>query len=108
MEYNDDNDDELIEVSDLIKELYPDINFYYIQDFDDAIVGVANNKLVYSKQVIINLLMENMSLEEALEYYDKNIESGYYGENTPIFLNDDIMGIIYGDDDLFCNPPSLN
>jgi hypothetical protein len=36
--------------------------------------------------MIIKKLSEEMSEEEALEYYDYNILGGYFGEQNPIFL----------------------
>jgi hypothetical protein len=36
--------------------------------------------------MIIKKLSEEMSEDEALEYYDYNILGGYFGEQNPIFL----------------------
>lgn len=60
---------------------------------DDAIIGITEEfsskvRILYSKNKIIDILMkrDEMSLEEALEYYDYNILSLYGGEQNPIFL----------------------
>jgi len=62
-----------------------------LDNFDDCIVGISEqfgegNRIVYSKDMIIKKLCEEMSEEEALEYYDYNILGGYFGEQNPIFL----------------------
>jgi hypothetical protein len=63
-----------------------------LDNFDDCIIGISEqfgegNRIVYSKDMIIKKLSEEMSEEEALEYYDYNILGGYFGEQNPIFLS---------------------
>lgn len=60
---------------------------------DDAIIGITEEfsskvRILYSKNKIIDILMkrDEMSLEEALEYYDYNILGLYGGEQNPVFL----------------------
>ena len=93
------NNEDYMDISELLEDLYPDKDFYYIENFDDAIVGIVGNKLVYSKLAIIDILCYNMemNIEDALKYYEENIENGYYGEKTPIFLNDDILNFLEDD-----------
>ena len=60
--------------------------------FDDCIVGITEefgngNRILYSKEKIIQKLMEDMSEEEAYEYFDYNIIGGYFGEQNPVFLD---------------------
>ena len=59
--------------------------------FNDCIVGVVEefggNRVLYSKEKIIQKLMEDMSEEEAYEYFDYNIIGGYFGEQNPVFLS---------------------
>jgi len=62
--------------------------------FDDAIIGQTTKDLVvYNVSTIIEILMERdeMTEEEALEFFDYNIDGSYMGEQTPIFifLNED-------------------
>ena len=75
-----------------IIENYPDEQFLKIDGFDDAILGVETKtlNLVYSKSLIINTLMsrDKMSYDEAIEYYEFNIEGAYLGEDTPIYVDD--------------------
>jgi len=61
--------------------------------FDDCIIGTCytpgpGNRVVYDADLIIKTLIEQdgMSLGEAWEYFEFNIEGGYHGEKTPIFL----------------------
>jgi hypothetical protein len=63
-----------------------------LDNFDDCIVGISEqfgegNRIVYSKDMIIKKLCEEMTEEEAIEYYDYNILGGYFGEQNPIFLS---------------------
>ena len=46
--------------------------------------GVA----VYSKRKCLDVLVERdeMSRDEALEFFDFNVSGAYVGENTPVFL----------------------
>ena len=62
-----------------------------LDGFDDCIIGITEEfgngpRILYSKEKIINKLMEDMSEEESLEYFDFNIIGGYFGEKNPIFL----------------------
>jgi hypothetical protein len=80
----------------LVIEQFPDENLLSADGFDDAIIGVAAIKqtaqfvLVYSRAKCIEILVERdeMSREEAEEYFDFNVEGAYVGEKTPIFVDD--------------------
>lgn len=56
--------------------------------YDDAIVGVSSKEiLVYSINKIVEILMaEGMTDEEALAFFEYNIEGSYVGEKTPIYM----------------------
>ena len=72
---------------DEIIEMYPDETFLTVTDMDEAIVGVdvTNFRLVYSVDKIVEILMKDMSYDDAIEYFDFNIAGAYMGEATPIF-----------------------
>jgi hypothetical protein len=72
---------------DEIIEMYPDETFLTVTDMDEAIVGVdvTNFRLVYSVDKIVEILMKDMSYDDAIEYFDFNIAGAYMGEDTPIF-----------------------
>ena len=67
-----------------------------IDGHDDAIVGQAciwtnqtrEHVLVYSGDKIVEGLMQRdgMSMEEAIEYIEFNIEGAYMGPDTPVVM----------------------
>jgi hypothetical protein len=64
-----------------------------LDGFDECIVGVSESfgeepRFIYSKKQIICKLMEDMSEEEAVEYYYYNIVGGSFGSQNPIFIQD--------------------
>lgn len=93
------NNEEEFDICEILYKLYPKISFQYIEDFDDAIVGVIGNRLVYSKNAILEILCEDMSIDEATNYYN-SMKKEYNGERSPVFLNDDLLNYIKYDDDL--------
>lgn len=44
-----------------------------LDGYDDAILGYSQGRVVYSYNRIIKILMADMSLEDAKEYYEFNI-----------------------------------
>lgn len=75
---------------ELITENYPDIEFLSADGFEEAIIGICDEKLVYSISQCIDILMNDndMSIEDALDYFYFNVEGAYVGEKTPIWVND--------------------
>jgi hypothetical protein len=73
-----------------IIEMFPDEEFLTADGFDDAIVGVEPNtmRLVYSRDKMIGILIEDEEMEEidAIEYLEYNTWNAYVGEKTPIFI----------------------
>ena len=59
--------------------------------FDDAIIGTHDEIVVYSKTKCIEILMEDMDEEDALDHYYFNVVGSYVGEKTPIFVEDDLF-----------------
>ena len=66
-----------------IYDKYPDEQFVSADGFDDAILGVDDDKMiiVYSTKKVLNILMEvdEMSYEDALEHF--------YFFDYPLILN---------------------
>jgi len=60
--------------------------------FNEAIIGIDrySERVIYSVKGIIKILMtrDGMAEEEALEYYDYNMEGGWVGDQTPIWCYD--------------------
>ena len=61
--------------------------------FDEAIIGMAERinlgpVVAYSVDKIIGTLMsrDEMSYEDAYEYYNFNIVGAWMGDNTPVFI----------------------
>jgi hypothetical protein len=60
--------------------------------FDDAFVGIAERfrqepVLVYDRQKCISILQsQDMTEEEAVEFFEHNTLGSWVGDNTPIFI----------------------
>ena len=64
---------------------------YVMEGYDDCVIGISNkNTLVYSRKLIIHKLVENMSQDEAREWYEYNMVHAldYLGENAPVFCEE--------------------
>lgn len=73
-----------------ILEKYPDEEFLLADGFNEALLGVDEKsmRLIYSISKSINILMEDMSEEDAFEYFYYNVSGAYMGEKTPIWCDD--------------------
>jgi len=59
--------------------------------FDDAVIGIVYGvqpKAVYSVRKIVDILMEDMSYDDAVEHFEYNIAGSYVGERTPLYIYD--------------------
>jgi hypothetical protein len=70
----------------------PDLLFLDGPEFDQAILGVAERPgglcaVAYDVQRVLGILEQDMSSEEALEYFEFNISCAWVGEHTPIFID---------------------
>jgi len=61
-----------------------------IKRFESAIIGQsdADLRVVYSVEKIVDILSEDMTREEAHEFYEFNILGAYMGEMTPIYVSE--------------------
>ena len=76
---------------DRILEQYSDgEQFLKADGFDAAVMGVdeTSMRLVYSVSKCIEILMEDMSEEDALEHFDYNVSGAHVGDQTPIWCWD--------------------
>jgi hypothetical protein len=59
--------------------------------FEEAFIGIARQFnqafAVYDRAKCISILMRDMTLDEADEYFSINVEGAWVGENTPAFIN---------------------
>ena len=63
----------------------------FADGFDDALIGIVERTglppiACYNKEKCIEILMKDMSLEDADDYFYYNVVGSYVGENTPCFL----------------------
>ena len=61
--------------------------------FDEAIIGMAERinlgpVVAYDVDKMIEILMKDMTDEDAFEYFYFNVSGAYVGEKTPIWCND--------------------
>tara|TARA_R100001460_G_scaffold31940_2_gene62781 strand:- start:1236 stop:1502 length:267 start_codon:yes stop_codon:yes gene_type:complete len=58
---------------------------------DKAVIGIDEHsmRLIYSYTKIIQILMEDMTREEAEDWFGYNIQSAWVGDKTPIYCMDD-------------------
>jgi hypothetical protein len=78
---------------DEIAEHYPEALLLEPEEFDTAIVGVAEQAggracVVYDPDLCVQALMDTSDMDEqaALEFFEFNTASAYMGEFTPLFL----------------------
>ena len=73
-----------------ILESFPDEDLLSADGYDDAVIGIEMNsmRLIYSTQKIIEILMKEMSEEDAMEYFEFNVRCAYVGEKTPIYCDE--------------------
>ena len=73
-----------------LAEDYPDLLF--CDGHDDALIGIAHrfgmeSVALYDRGTIIESLMQDMSWEEAEEFFSFNIIGGWHGDMTPVFAD---------------------
>ena len=77
----------------MLSEEYPDL--LKADGFDEAVIGVVERlgtqAICYDTEKVIEILMRDMSEEEALEYFQYNIAGAWVGEHTPFFLTRESM-----------------
>lgn len=73
-----------------ILEAFPEETFLKADGLDHAVIGMEyrSMRLIYSQAKIIQILMEEMTYEDAVEFYEFNIAGSYMGDKTPIFNHD--------------------
>lgn len=73
-----------------ILEQFPDEDFLFADGFDDAIIGIdsVSRRVIYSVFNCIEILMDEMSEEEAIDYFEFNTLGVYVGEKTPVWCFD--------------------
>ena len=75
------------ELKEKIEEANPDAML--ADGLDDALAGLdTKGRAIYFVSEIIGILMhrDGMTEEEAIDFFDFNIEGAYVGEYTPIYM----------------------
>ena len=82
-----------MDVDELNELLGEDSEALLCDGFDDAVIGVAQRinlepVVAYDVDGIIKILMERdeMTHEDALEYFYYNVQGAWMGEGTPVFI----------------------
>lgn len=78
-------------ISEFIENcLHDDEQILLADGFEDAFVGIGRQfgkpVAIYERSKCIEILMEDMSEDEAEEYFSFNVEGAFVGEKKPIFL----------------------
>lgn len=77
-----------------ILEWFPEDDLLKADGFDDAIIGIDDSsmRLIYSVNKCIDILIENdnMTEEDAIDFFHYNTKCAWVGEKTPIWCTDDI------------------
>ena len=78
-------------IDDWLEERQPDHEFLLADGFEEAFIGVAyqfdSPLAVFDREKCIKILSRDMSLEEAEEYFQFNVEGAFMGPHTPMFLD---------------------
>jgi hypothetical protein len=76
---------------------YPDCQFIQADGLEGALIGVEDSnpdkpRLVYSVRKCLKIFMTQgmEDWNEAREYFDFNTKGAYVGEQTPIWVEDDL------------------
>jgi hypothetical protein len=84
--------DERVNIRDALAEEWDtDLLFLSDEEFDEAIIGVAERigqsaVVAYDATKLVEVLSRTMSVDEAYEYFEFNILGAYVGERTPMFV----------------------
>ncbi len=81
-------------IEDWCEKCAPDEPLLFADGFDAAFIGVGYRAgdepvVCYDADECIRILMleRDMSHQEAIEYFDFNVASAFFGPKTPIFIN---------------------
>ena len=69
---------------------YCEEEFLVADSFNDAVIGVEQNemRLIYSVSKCLDILEQDMTQEDAMEYFTYNVSGAYVGGKTPIWCWD--------------------
>lgn len=78
-------------IDEWFSENYPEETILFPDGLEEAFMGVCTKfnvpSALFDTEKVIEILMNSgMSYEEAVEYFEFNIEGAYVGESTPSFF----------------------
>jgi hypothetical protein len=80
-------------VEEFCEDSFPGVEILLADGFDEAFIGVGSQfsnepVAVYDRDKCIEVLMkrDEMTYEDAVEYFDFNVQGAWVGEKTPIFV----------------------
>lgn len=79
---------------DSIVEYHEDEEILKADGFDDAVIGIelGTMRLIYSVTRCLEILiLEGMSMEDAIDHFEFNVRGSYVGEKTPIWCEDNYI-----------------
>mgnify|MGYP001235802212 FL=1 len=73
-------------------EAYGDEGVIILDGFESAFIGIVENgqgipRACYDRSEVIEHLATAMSYEEAVEYYEFNVNGACMGDNSPMFID---------------------
>ena len=77
-------------IREMILEKNPEDTFLFLEGYDDAILGTSPDspQIIYSMKKILEILEEEMSYEEALDYLYYNMFQTFSDQESPIICYD--------------------
>lgn len=78
---------------DMMFAIYEDDNLLIADGLDGAILGVAEQRIVYSKSKCVKVMMKanKWTEPEAMEWLEYNTFNAQFGEKTPIWVDDFLL-----------------
>jgi hypothetical protein len=78
-------------IDEWVDENHADSEILLAEQFEEAFIGIAYQFdkpiAVFDRAKCIEILMRDMSHEDAEDYFQFNVEGAYVGPNTPAFLH---------------------
>ncbi len=85
--------------ADALAAHFPESQYLTADGYDSAILGVddTTDRVIYSVRGVLQILQaQGMDEEEALEFFNFNVEGSYVGEKTPIWCHDEYLEGVEG------------
>ena len=76
-------------MDNIVPNLPDDVGIIFFDGLEEAIIGYEpiTHRVMYSTELIIGILTDEMTEEEAWDHYGYNIAGTYAGPHTPILFS---------------------